>query len=120
MEDGEIQDGFLGEEEMRSRKALAAAHGDEGTSVSWVEAVLLGAGRVAPVDPQENSDDPDEGEPEESAAVSLVVLCSRWLVFLVLGCKCQLMYILLLYKVVDYVLTDSSIYTCNHICWVAI
>lgn len=42
MEDGEVNDGFLGEKEMAERKALAAAHGD-GTNISWVEAVILGA-----------------------------------------------------------------------------
>lgn len=49
MEDGEISSGFLGEEEMESRKALATAHG-EGAGMSWVEAVLLGTGIVSAVD----------------------------------------------------------------------
>lgn len=67
MEDGEINDGFLGEEEMEQRKALAAAHG-EGASVSWVEAVMLGAGRVAPGDPAT----PGEADVEEATPDYLV------------------------------------------------
>lgn len=40
-----MNDGFLGEEEMAERRALAASHGN-GTTISWVEAVILGAGSV--------------------------------------------------------------------------
>lgn len=50
VEDGEINDGFLGQAEMESRKTLTAAYGGEDSKVSWVEAVLLGAKHVTPAD----------------------------------------------------------------------
>lgn len=54
MEDGEVNDGFLGDEEMTARKALASVHG-EGTGMSWVEAVILGAGHVSADDDANNN-----------------------------------------------------------------
>lgn len=75
MEDGEIEDGFLGHHEMESRRALAAAHGAEG-SVSWVEAVLLGAGDIAPLNEAEDEED-DDLVPENSTNCATVSLNSR-------------------------------------------
>ena len=69
MEDGEINDGFLGEVEMENRKALAGAHG-EGAGMSWVEAVLLGAGQVTAADAAATKDVDIEQQPEGRPAVS--------------------------------------------------
>ncbi|CAN0400275.1 unnamed protein product, partial [Ectocarpus sp. 12 AP-2014] len=65
VEDGEINNGFLGEAEMENRKTLAAAYGDE---ISWVEAVLLGAKHLAPASnaaASEHRDGGGEGGDEE-------------------------------------------------------
>lgn len=69
MEDGEINDGFLGVEEMENRKALADAHGEGGGGMSWVEAVILGAGQVTAVDAAATKDVDIEQQPEGSLAV---------------------------------------------------
>lgn len=70
MEDGEINDGFLGEVEMENRKALAGAHGD-GAGMSWVEAVILGAGQVTAVDAAATRDvDIEQQQPEGRQSVS--------------------------------------------------
>ncbi|CAM9931914.1 unnamed protein product [Ectocarpus fasciculatus] len=58
VEDGEINNGFLGEAEMENRKTLAAAYGDD---VSWVEAVLLGAKHLAPAGNAAASEERDGG-----------------------------------------------------------
>lgn len=76
MEDGEIEDGFLGHHEMESRRALAASHGAEG-SVSWVEAVLLGAGDIAPLNEAEDEEDEDI-VPENSTDCATVSLNSLY------------------------------------------
>lgn len=61
VEDGEVSSGgFLGDHEIAARKALAAVHG-EGTGISWVEAVLTGAGAVNPDDGcDDDHDDVDD------------------------------------------------------------
>lgn len=64
MEDGEINDGFLGAEEMENRKALAASHGEG--AMSWVEAVMLGAGHVTHMD-QAATDEANAEASEASA-----------------------------------------------------
>lgn len=82
MEDGEIQDGFLGEEEMENRRTLAAAHG-EGAGMSWVEAVLLGTRQVSAVHRQPKSvagkDEDEEGgdddHDDEALHVKFVQAC---------------------------------------------
>ncbi|CAN0232052.1 unnamed protein product [Ectocarpus sp. 4 AP-2014] len=71
VEDGEINNGFLGEAEMENRKTLAAAYGDE---VSWVEAVLLGAKHLAPATiaaASGNGDGGGEGGGEEEEEQTL-------------------------------------------------
>lgn len=81
MEDGEINDGFLGEVEMEDRKALAGAHG-EGAGMSWVEAVILGAGQVTAVDAAATRDvdieQQPEGRPVVSGRLRLAVCLSAW------------------------------------------
>lgn len=70
VEDGEINNGFLGEAEMENRKTLASAYGDE---VSWVEAVLLGAKHLAPASnaaASEHGNGGGEGGDEEEEEVS--------------------------------------------------
>ena len=78
MEDGEINDGFLGEVEMENRKALAGAHG-EGAGMSWVEAVILGAGQVTAVDAAATRDVDIEQQPEGRHSVSGELWLSGWL-----------------------------------------
>lgn len=78
VEDGEINNGFLGEAEMENRKTLAAAYGDD---VSWVEAVILGAKHLAPASnaaaSEQGGDRRKGGDEEEEEEVSCYTLLVR-------------------------------------------
>lgn len=73
VEDGEVSSGgFLGDHELASRTALAAAAGE---GVSWVEAVLTGGGggsasEVNPADDTHNDNDGDSPRTSDIAGKS--------------------------------------------------
>lgn len=89
MEDGEINGGFLGDEEMQERKALASAHG-EGTNMSWVEAVLIGTGQVKASDfpnatearGHESAEDPDPAAAIPVSCIAFAFAVLFWTAYL--------------------------------------